>query len=140
MRVLVSIGGARLERLGLNPGRLSMRAEARVPGTATWYATDYQFTGLGDQTVTIQARTLPHFMGGLDAITTLLAHLRSNRPVNYIRMGRNFAASIGGLVGLKSLQVDEERLHPADGVGRIVEVQIELVLVSDTGRAFGGFL
>lgn len=132
MRVIASIGRAQLRvPMGLNPQRISVESESRVPGAPTWKDMDYQRTGRGEKRTRIEARTAPHVFGGLDAIGWLIAHHERQDTVNYIRLGSNFAARLGGLVVVRGLFYDEERLHPFDGVGRIIDVEIDLVHVGD---------
>lgn len=139
MKALISIGGARLQLIGLRPARIVRSGEARFVAAPTWYDVDHQATGRGEQITTIDAETMPHVFGGLDALALLELHRDQNRPVQLIRMGRNFLASVAGLVGVRHVESEEERLHPFDGVGRIVRVHVELVHLSSIGRGFGGF-
>lgn len=130
MTDLLSIGGARLKNIGLKPVRLGRRFEARFPGAPTFTGMDYQETGRGEQTTTIDAETLPHFLGGMDALALLEAHHLARTAVLFLRMSGHFLAVNQGLVVIRSLDIDEENLHPADGVGRQVRVQAELLHVS----------
>ncbi|GLR51285.1 phage tail protein [Shinella yambaruensis] len=125
---LISIGGARLSVIGLNPQRLSSSSEARWPGHATPSGMSYQKTGLGPRTLTIDAKTFPHVTGGLDAYAILQAHHEMQSVVPYMRLRGNYLGQASGLVGIETLDTDEERLHPFDGVGREVDVTIGLIV------------
>lgn len=134
---LISIGGARLRGIGLKPIRIARRSEVRVPGTPVFYDMDYQETGLGERTTHLSVETLPHLLGGMDALAILEGHHLARAQVSYIRLAANLLALNQGQVIIRSLDVDEEQLHPADGVGRIVRAEIELLHVSAIGRPFG---
>ncbi|EAU40142.1 hypothetical protein FP2506_11317 [Fulvimarina pelagi HTCC2506] len=122
------IGKATLKVIGLNPESFSTEAEGRWPGAATWTGMDYQATGVGEERAVIRARTAPHLVGGLDALAWLKIHLKENRPVNFIRLGANYAGRNMGQIGVRFLSYDETKLHPHDGVGRILDVEIDLVM------------
>ena len=131
MQIIATIGKAQLRVIGLNPQRITVESEARFPGAATWKGMDYQKTGLGEKRTLMEARTAPHVFGGLDALDWLIRHHEAGDVVNYIRLGANFLGQRAGSVGIRSLSYDETKLHPFDGVGRIVEVQIDLVHLGD---------
>ena len=132
MRVIASIGKAQLRvPMGLNLQRLSVESEARFPGAPTWKGMDYQETGIGEKRTTIEARTAPHVFGGLDALGWLIRHHEAREVVNFIRLGANYVGQRSGAVVIRSLFYDETKLHPFDGVGRIVEVELDLLHVED---------
>ena len=144
---LISIGGAVLHVIGLNPQRLSFTSEARFPAHPTPSGMSYQKTGLGPQTLTIEAKTFPHVTGGLDAYALRKVHHEMQSIVPYLRLRGNYLGQASGLVGIETLDTDEERLHPFDGVGREVDVTVGLILFPfstlsgmDLGRirGFGG--
>ena len=137
MTDLISIGGARLKAIGLRPTRISRRSERRVPGTPTFYDMDYQETGAGERVTSVSAETMPHIFGGLDAVSMLEAHHLAGSAVMFLRMSRNFLTRNLGLVVIRTLDVNEEALHPADGIGRKVQVEIELVHIDQLSRPFG---
>ena len=126
---LVSIGGAILYTVGgLNPQRITTSSESRVPGHPVPAGLDYQLTGMGEKTTTLEARTMPHIIGGLDALAILQAHHESQAQVNYIRLHANYVASLSaGPVVIQALEADEEHMHPHDGVGRVVDVTLTLI-------------
>lgn len=125
---LISLGGAILYTVGgLNPQRVTNTSEARVAGHAVPAGMDYQLTGMGERLTTIEARTLPHVMGGLDALAILRAHQEQQSVISLIRLHGNYVGQVGGAVVIQSLEADEDKLHPHDGVGRIVDVIIGLV-------------
>ena len=127
---LVSIGSAILTVRGLNPQRIGTMSEARVPGIATWTGMDYQPTGLGEAHTRFEAVTYPHVIGGLDALQWLQQHHEAQDVVNYIRLrGGAYLGRMLGQVSIRNLFVDETHLHPIDGVGRKVGVEIDLVYV-----------
>jgi phage protein U len=138
MADFLSIGGAKLKLIGLRPTRISTRSEVRVQGTPTFSDIDYQDTGIGERVTTIEAKTLPHVFGGMDAYGILQGHHLARTPVQLVRMGANFLATNQGQVVIRTLDCDEENLHPADGVGREVSVSIELLHVPSLRRTFGG--
>ncbi len=128
---LISIGSAILRVKGLNPQRLSTMSEARMPGRATWAGMDYQDTGLGEAHTRLECVTYPHVIGGLDMLQILQAQHEGRQVVNYIRI-TNPATFLGRMVGqvrIRILYVDEEHLHPIDGIGRKVGVEMDLVYV-----------
>ena len=133
---LISIGGAILYTVGgLNPQRISFTSEARYPGHAIPSGMAYQKTGLGPQSLVIEAKTFPHVMGGLDAYGILLAHHQAQTIVPLIRLHGNYLGQASGLCAIETLDADEERLHPFDGIGREIDVSIGLLM---TPTAFSG--
>ncbi|APO76121.1 hypothetical protein AM571_CH03327 [Rhizobium etli 8C-3] len=138
---LISIGGAILYTVGgLNPQRLAFSSEARFPAHPIPAGIAYQATGLGEQSLSIEARTFPHVMGGLDAYAVLEAHHKSQSTVPVIRLKGNFMGLVSGLYVIQSLETDEEKLHPFDGVGRIVDVNIGLLKMPDSFGSSGGII
>ena len=129
MQDLVSIGSAILRVRGLNPQRIGTMSEARVPGVPTWTGMDYQATGLGEAHTRFEALTYPHVVGGLDAVQLLQQHHQNQDAVNYIRLRAQFLGRMLGLVRIRHLFIDETHLHPFDGVGRKVGVEVDLVYV-----------
>lgn len=129
MRALCSIGRAALDVVGLNPQRIGTESEARVPGLPTWEGMDYQATGLGEARTRFEAVTYPHVIGGLDAVAWLQRHHENEEAVNYIRLRGQYLGRMLGVVRIRHLFVDETRLHPFDGVGRRVGVELDLVYV-----------
>lgn len=127
---LVSIGGAILYTIGgLNPQRISHSSEARFPGHAIPDGIAYQKTGRGERSKTIEARTMPHVFGGMDAFAMLEAHHAAQATVPFIRMGVNFLGLSDGYCVIHTLEYDEEKLHPFDGVGRMIDVTVGLLIV-----------
>lgn len=132
MSALVSIGGAQLRVIGLNPQHVSRSSETRLPGRATFTGMDYQKTGRGPREVYLEAMTVPHLLGGLDALGLLQAHHDRQDTVRYIRLERNYLGRNLGDVVIRELHVDEDHFHPFTGIGRTVNVEISLVFVGDT--------
>lgn len=126
---LVSIGSAVLKVKGLNPQRIGTMSEARVPGMPTFTGMDFQATGLGEAHTRFEAVTYPHVIGGLDALALLQGHHESQDAVNYFRLGANFLGRMIGQVRIRHLFIDETHLHPFDGIGRKVGVEVDLVYV-----------
>ncbi len=124
---LVSIGGAVLHTIGLSPQRLSYSSESRVPGKAVQAGMDYQITGLGERLTQIEAQTWPHVVGGLDSLAVLKMHHEMQAQVPLIRLRGNYLGLNAGPVIIQTLECDEEKLHPHDGVGRIVDVALGLI-------------
>lgn len=129
MRELCSVGNAQFVVVGLNPQRIGTESEARVPGLATWSGMDYQDTGLGEARTRFEAVTHPHVIGGLDAVEWLQRHHEGREAVNYIRLRGRYLGRMQGQVRIRHLFIDETHLHPFDGVGRRVGVEIDLVYV-----------
>ncbi len=138
MTSLVSVGGAVLKVVGLNPSGIGQRSESRVPGKPTFRGMDYQLTGMGEERIRLRFITAPLIMDGLDVIEVLRLLHRQQAVVPWLRMGSGYAASVMGLVVVQSLDVDEERLHPFTGVARIVHGECEMVVVGDAGAAMSG--
>lgn len=124
---LISIGGAILYTVGLSPQRLTHAGESRVAAHAVQSGMDYQLTGMGERSVIIDARTWPHVTGGLDALAILTMHRDRQSVVPFIRLKGNYLGISDGMVVVQSLEVDEEKLHPHDGIGRIVDVVVRLI-------------
>ena len=135
MTSLVAVGAAVLEVIGLNPQRIGARSEGRAPGHATFTGMDYQLTGLGEQTIRLEFATVPLVMGGLDTLEILRAIFRSQAVVPWLRLGASYAATLEGIIVVRSLDVDEERIHPFTGVGRTVHGEAELLIVGDVGAS-----
>lgn len=132
---LISIGKAKLKTWGLTPQVISTSSEGRVPGHATFSGMDYQLTGLGEKVTNIEAVTHPQVMGGMDSLGWLIQQHEAQSAINFIRLGANFLGSLQGLVVIRTLEYDEESIHPFTGVGRKVEVALELLHV---GGGLGG--
>ncbi len=130
---LISIGGAILYTIGLNPQRLSASSEARFPAHPTPKGLTYQKTGIGERTLTIEAKTMPHVFGGMDAFGILEAHHLAQNTVPFIRLRGNYKGKAEGLCVIQTLETDEEKLHPFDGIGRQIDVSIGLILLPATG-------
>lgn len=126
---LISIGGAVLHTVGLSPQRLTHAGESRVPAHAVQAGVAYQRTGMGERSVILDAQTWPHVTGGLDALALLTMHRDMQSVVPFIRLHGNYLGISSGMVIVQSLEVDEEKLHPFDGVGRIVDVIVRLLKV-----------
>lgn len=132
---LIALGAAVLEVVGLNPQKIGSRSESRVPVKATFESVDHQLTGMGEKTIRLEFATVPLIMGGLDTLAVIRSIHESQTIVPYLRLGAHYAATLEGLVVVRSLDVDEERLHPLTGVGRIVHGEAELVLVGGVSGA-----
>ena len=128
---LLSIGKAVLKVVGLNPQRIGTDSEARVPGIPTWGGMDYQTTGMGPKHTRLEAVTYPHVIKGLDAVDWLRQHHEKQEAVNYQRLGSALSGRLIGRVRIDHLFVDETHLHPFDGVGRKVNVEVNLIYVDD---------
>lgn len=138
MMSLVSIGGAVLKVVGLNPVRLGQRSESRVPVKPTFEGVDHQLTGMGEERLRLQFLTAPLIMDGLDVLELLRLLHREQAVVPWLRLGAAYAATVEGMVVIQSLDVDEERLHPFTGVARIVHGECEMVVVGDASAAMSG--
>jgi len=137
VHALISIGGAVLYTVGgLNPQRLASSSEARFPAHPTPSGLFYQKTGLGERSLSIEARTYPHVMGGLDAFAVLQAHHQAQSVVPLIRLKGNYQGLVSGLCVISTLDADEEKLHPFDGVGRIIDVTIGLLMMPANTSGF----
>lgn len=126
---LISIGGAILYTIGLNPQRISLSSTGRFPVHPVQSGVRIQKTGLDAQRVTIEAKTFPHVVGGLDAYAILKGYHEAQATVPYVRLRGNYLGEAGGLCAIETLDTDEERLHPFDGVGREVDVTVGLLLI-----------
>lgn len=128
---LISIGGAVLYTIGgLNPQRLSHASEGRYPAKAIPTGLAYQKTGLGERSKTIEATTMPHVMGGMDAFALLEQHHVMQSTVPFIRMSKNFLGLTDGYCVIHTFEYDEDKLHPYDGVGRVIDVTLGLLMLS----------
>ncbi len=128
---LISIGGAVLYTIGgLNPQRITHVSEARFPAHAIPSGLAYQKTGLGERSKTIEARTMPHVMGGMDAFALLELHHSRQDTVPFIRMSKNFLGLSDGYCVIQALEYDEDKLHPYDGVGRVIDVTLGLLMLT----------
>lgn len=134
MTVLAAIGPAKFKYVGLAPERFSAESESRVPGKPTFRGMDYQKTGIGEQTVVIEARTVPHVFGGLDSVAWLRHLHETQATANYIRLGANYQGEFAGEVVIRNLAIDEGRLHPKTKIGREVSVEIEILYVGGRGQ------
>lgn len=133
MKELLSIGRAQLAVIGLNPQRIGTESEVRVPGMPTWSGMDYQATGIGEARTRFEAVTYPHVIGGLDAVAWLQRHHEGQEAVNYLRLRGQYLGRMVGQVRIRHLFIDETHLHPFDGVGRRVGVELDLVYVGGRG-------
>ena len=129
MSTLVSIGSAQLKVIGLNPQRLSEQSEARFPGRPTFTGMDYQKTGVGERSTRLEVLTLPHILGGLDALGWLETQHRQQLTVPFFRLEANYLGRLLGSVVIRDVLVDEERLHPFTGRGRMLTAEVGLVFV-----------
>ncbi|WP_223564984.1 phage tail protein [Agrobacterium tumefaciens] len=129
---LISIGGARLCIIGMNPQRVSYSSSARFPAHPVRGGLRYQATGPDAELVTIEAMTFPHVFGGLDSVAILKAHHRRQSIVPFIRLRGNYLGEALGLCVIETLDYDEERLHPIDGVGRQLDVTMGLIILPES--------
>ncbi len=139
---LISIGGAMLTTIGLSPQRLSYSSSVRFPAHPVAAGLFYQKTGADAEHLTIEAETYPHVVGGLDAYAIIKAIHRSQAIVPLIRLRGNYLGEATGYCGIETLDVDEERLHPFDGIGRKVQVSVGLIIfpVTDMFRSASSIL
>ncbi len=135
---LISIGGAMLATIGLNPQRVSYSSEARFPAHPVQSGMRYQKTGAGAQRIMIEAQTYPHVIGGLDAYAMIKAYHLAQMAVPYMRLRGNYLGQADGICVIETLDADEERLHPFDGVGRVIDVTLGLILLPMTSALGGG--
>jgi phage protein U len=84
------------------------------------------------RSTTVEAITYPQVIGGMDAVAWLIRHHEAQDAVPFIRLGSNYLGEVIGLVVVRNLSIDEDRLHPFTGVGRKVEVSAELLHVGST--------
>lgn len=130
---LISIGGAMLTTIGLSPQRLSYSSSARWPAHPVAAGLAYQKTGADAEHLTIEAETYPHVVGGLDAYAIIKAIHRSQAVVPLIRLRGNYLGEATGYCGIDTLDADEEKLHPFDGIGRKVQVTVGLIILPVSG-------
>lgn len=130
MTTLIAVGAAVLRPTGLSVQRIGTRSRTRVPAKPTFTGMDYQLTGQDEQRVRIAAATVPLILDGLDCLAILQQIHQSQALVPYMRLGRHYGGTLTGLVVVETLDVDEGRLHPFTGVGRVVDVEAELILLS----------
>ncbi|MFC6444553.1 phage tail protein [Shinella zoogloeoides] len=135
---LISIGGAILYTVGLNPQRISYSSTARFPVHSVQSGFRVQKTGVDPERITLEAVTFPHVVGGLDAYAILKAHHRAQSVVPYVRLRGNYLGDVNGLCVIETVDTDEERLHPFDGVGRKVDVSLGLLLLPPSAALGGG--
>lgn len=135
---LMSIGGAILYTIGLNPQRISYSSTARFPVHPVQAGFRVQATGADAERVTLEAQTFPHVVGGLDAYAILKAHHRAQSVVPYVRLRGNYLGDVSALCVIETIDTDEERLHPFDGVGRKVDVSLGLLLLPPSAALGGG--
>lgn len=135
---LVSVGGAVLRVVGLNPQRIGSRSESRVASRPTFAGMDHQLTGMGERRVRLAFSTVPHVAGGMDTLAILRAMHQGQMVVPYLRLGKYLTASLLGLVVVQSLDIDESRLHPMTGVGRVVSGEAELILLNEASVVSAG--
>lgn len=128
---LISIGKAKLRVFGLTPQGITKASTTRVPGKATFKGMDYQRTGRGEKTTVISAVTYPLVTGGLDMLGWLEAHHDAQAVVNMWRMEGNYRGRRLASVIIRSLETDEDTIHPFTGVGRKVSVSMELLYMDD---------
>lgn len=129
MTALISVGGAVLRTIGLNPQSVTESSEARAPGKATFFGMDYQLTGRGERTISLEVETWPLVVGGLDALGWLIGHHQNQDVVPVIRLGANYLGRVEGAVVIRSYEIEEGRIHPFTGVGRRVGATVELLHV-----------
>lgn len=130
---LISIGGAQLKTIGLSPQRLSYSSSVRFPPHPVAAGLFYQKTGADAEHLTIEAETYPHVVGGLDAYAIIKAIHRTQAVVPLIRLRGNYLGDAVGYCGIETLDADEEKLHPMDGVGRRVQVTVGLIIFPVAG-------
>lgn len=131
LTVLCTLGNAQFKVVGLNPQRIGTMSEARVIGQPTFGGMDYQATGLGEAHTRFEAVTYPHVIRGLDAVAWLQQYHEAQTELNYIRL-RNMQTYLGRMLGrvqIRHIFIDETHLHPLDGVGRKVSVELDLVYI-----------
>jgi len=122
-----------LTTVGLSPQRLSYSSSTRFPAHPVAAGLFYQKTGADAEHLTIEVETYPHVVGGLDAYAIIKAIHRSQAVVPLIRLRGNYLGEATGYCGIETLDADEEKLHPIDGIGRKVQVTVGLIIFPVAG-------
>ncbi len=124
---LILLGGAVIERIGLNPQGIDWEIEAHWPNRSIFQSRPlYQPTGLGEEITRLRLAARPHVMGGLNNFYALQAHARNQDVIPMIRLNANFSGSYLGNFGIRRLSSHERKLA-TDGVGYRWEFAVELI-------------
>lgn len=103
-----------------------------------------QFTGPGEETITVHGRIFPYIFGGLDTLDQLRDALRAGQPMSIVQFSPNMnlggdpispsgATYTGNYVGeymIRSLKKGSS-LFTSDGIPNKVDFTLELVLYGD---------
>lgn len=134
--VLMGLGAFRFSVSGAVYQRLSREVLARWPvQERVGRRPALQFTGPGEEHLTLEGVIYPHYTGGLDQIRGMRARARSGAPLMMV-------SGLGDVYGLWVITAvrDTESYFLASGLPRKVEFTLELSAYGPDGLGIGGGL
>lgn len=137
---LLSLGPHVFEIAPLNFQSIERSTEAKWPAIARFgNAPGRQFTGYGEDRITISGLLFPDELGGRAEFEAIRATQRAARPVTMLGWaGAGIAARIFGLVVILSVSDSQTSIN-RDGVGRRLSYDIDVAPFVDGGKPIGLF-
>ena len=136
---LLALGKHKFEIAPLNFQEIERITEAKWPATARFGARPgAQFTGFGEDPLTISGLLYPHEFGGLEELEALRATQAKRRPVMMMGWALSGAAKAFGKVVILKVA---DRQSAIDGKGRGRRVSFDITVKPHPGdaRRQGGF-
>jgi len=136
MTALLALGPHIFEILPLNYQQIERETRAEWASIARFGARSArQFTGLGDDSLTISGLIFPEEFGGRSDYEAIRLTQAAGIPLMMAGMGASTTARIFGLVVVLSVSDTQTSIGP-DGQGRVLEFSVEVAPYG--GSAFGG--
>lgn len=140
MNPLLALGPHIFSIAPLSYQRLETTVEAKWPAISRFgTAPGRQFTGLGEDPITISGLMFPHELGGLAELDALRASVRAAKPVLMVGWAGATAARVLGEVVLLKVTDTAERID-RQGQPRKVSYDIEVAPFRNGGKPVGLFL
>lgn len=140
MKPLLSLGPHIFEIAPLNFQRIERETEAKWPAIARFGGRPgRQFTGFGEDPITITGLLYPDELGGRDEFEAIRATQAAARPVVMTGWaGSGFVARVYGRVVILNIR-DEQSAINRDGLGRRISYDITVAPFAGAGRPVGLF-
>lgn len=138
---LLSLGPHIFEITGLNYQSLKRKTEAKWPAIARFGGRPgRQFTGFGEDEITIEGLLFPEEFGGGEAFEALRATQAAGKPVTMMgwAVGEGVSAEIFGRVVILTVEDEQTRIGRS-GRGQRIEFTISLAPFHGEGKPIGLF-
>lgn len=136
MSVLMGLGAFRFSMSAPNYQSLSREATGRWPAQPrVGRAPALQFTGEGEETLSLAGTLYPHYTGGLDQIEAMRVQCKTGTPLMLVS-GLGFVFGLWSILSVS----DEQSFFMAGGLPRKVTFTIELSAYGPDGSGIIGGL